>query len=49
MRSATLLQGYRQDARVNGAVTFGMNAIVLQGIDHLLKVGQPVGANYRFE
>ncbi len=44
-----LLQGYRQDARVNGAVTFGMNAIVLQGIDHLLKVGQPVGANYRFE
>ena len=44
-----LLQGYRQDARVNGAVTFGMNAIVLAGIDHLLKVGQPVGANYRFE
>jgi len=43
------LQGYRQDARVNGAVTFGMNAIVLAGIDHLLKVGQPVGANYRFE
>ena len=44
-----LLQAYRQDARVNGAVTFGMNAIVLAGVDHLLKVGQPVGANYRFE
>ncbi|MEO7400908.1 MAG: MOSC N-terminal beta barrel domain-containing protein [Polaromonas sp.] len=44
-----LLQSYRQDARVNGAVTFGMNVIVLQGIDHLLKVGQPVAANYRFE
>ena len=43
------LQGYRQDARLNGAVSFGMNTIVLQGIDHLLKVGQPVGANYRFE
>ena len=43
------LQGYRQDARLKGAVTFGMNAIVLEGIDHLLKVGQPVGANYRFE
>jgi hypothetical protein len=26
-----------------------MNAIVLQGIDHLLKVGQTVGANLRFE
>ncbi|MDQ3059477.1 MAG: MOSC N-terminal beta barrel domain-containing protein [Pseudomonadota bacterium] len=44
-----LLQSYRQDARVNGAVTFGMNAIVLQGIDQLLKVSQAVGANYRFE
>ena len=44
-----LLQAYRQDARVNGAVTFGMNAIVLAGVEQLLKVGQPVGANYRFE
>ena len=44
-----LLQSYRQDARVNGAVTFGMNVIVLQGLDHLLKVGQSVAANYRFE
>ena len=44
-----MLQSYRQDARLNGAITFGMNAIVLQGVDCLLKVGQPVGANYRFE
>ena len=44
-----LLQAYRQDARVNGAVTFGVNAIVLAGVEQLLKVGQPVGANYRFE
>ena len=44
-----MLQTYRQDARVNGALTFGMNAIVLAGIDHQLKVGQPVGASYRFE
>ena len=43
------LQSYRQNARLQGAVTFGMNAIVLEGIDHLLRVGQPVGANYRFE
>ena len=45
---ADMLQTYRQDARVDGALTFGMNAIVLQGIDHLLKVGQPVTADYRF-
>ncbi len=44
-----MLQSYRQDPRLNGAVTFGMNVIVLQGVDHLLKVGQLVGANYRFE
>ena len=44
-----LLQTYRQDTRVNGAVTFGMNAIVIDGIDHLLKVGQPFGGSYRFD
>ena len=44
-----LLQTYRQDARVNGAVTFGMNAIVLSGVEQLLKVGQTVKANYRFD
>ena len=44
-----LLESYRQDARLDGAVTFGMNAIVLHGLDHLLEVGQPVGASYRFE
>ena len=46
-----MLQSYRQDARVGGAVTFGMNAIVLGGTDpqdHLLKVGQAVSANFRF-
>lgn len=44
-----LLQAYRRDARVNGAMTFGMNAIVLAGVEHLLKVGQPVVAHYQFE
>ena len=44
-----LLQTYRQDARVNGAVTFGMNAIVLGGVDQLLKVGQAVKANFSFK
>jgi len=44
-----MLQSYRQDARVNGAVTFGMNAIVLSGVDHVLKVGQAVAAGYKFD
>jgi uncharacterized protein YcbX len=43
------LRSYRADPRVNGAITFGMNAIVLQGVEHALRVGQPVGANLRFE
>lgn len=42
------LQSYRQDARVGGAITFGMNAIVLGGIDQVLKVGQPVAGNFAF-
>ena len=44
-----MLRTWRQNARLDGAVTFGMNAIVIDGVEHLLKVGQPVGANYRFE
>lgn len=44
-----MLQSYRQDPRLNGAVTFGMNAIVIKGVDSLLKVGQIVKGNYRFE
>ncbi len=43
------LQTYRQDARVNGAVTFGMNAIVLAGLDAVLRVGQTVTADFRFD
>ncbi|MBP6851311.1 MAG: MOSC N-terminal beta barrel domain-containing protein [Rhodoferax sp.] len=44
-----MLQTYRQDARVNGAVTFGMNAIIVSGQDQTLRVGQPVQGNYRFD
>ncbi|MDO9113828.1 MAG: MOSC N-terminal beta barrel domain-containing protein [Polaromonas sp.] len=43
------LQTYRQDPRLKGAVSFGMNAIVLQGNDHLLRVGQSVTASYNFD
>jgi uncharacterized protein YcbX len=43
------LQGYRQDARLNGAVTFGMNAIVLAGDGLVLRTGQAVTASYSFD
>ncbi len=42
------LAAYRADARVNGAVTFGMNAIVVRGVDHELAVGQNCRAGYAF-
>jgi uncharacterized protein YcbX len=43
------LQSYRQDLRLKGAITFGMNAIVLQGDGQVLRVGQRVLADWRFE
>lgn len=43
------LRRYRQDARMGGAITFGMNAIVREGAGLLLRVGQPVAANLRFD
>ena len=43
------LQAYRQDPRLNGAITFGMNAIVLEGDGLVLKVGQAVGADWQFD
>lgn len=42
------LRTYRQDARVGGAITFGMNAIVTGGFDQKLRVGQAVRGNFRF-
>lgn len=42
------LQGYRQDARLNGAVTFGMNCITLEGVGAILRVGQAVSAELDF-
>jgi len=44
-----MLRTYRADPRVDGAITFGMNLIVREGVDQLLKVGQVVEANYRFD
>jgi uncharacterized protein len=42
------LQAYRQDQRVDGAVTFGMNAVLLSGDEHTLRVGQTASGNYVF-
>lgn len=42
------LQSYRKDDRVSGAVTFGMNAIVLRGVGVALHVGQMVSADFDF-
>jgi len=33
------LAGYRADARVDGAITFGMNAVVVSGVEHRLHAG----------
>lgn len=43
------LQSYRKDRRLAGAVTFGMNAIVLDGVGQWLKTGQRVAANWHFD
>ena len=42
------LAGYRADPRMEGAVTFGMNAIVVEGAGFELAVGQAVRAQIAF-
>ena len=44
-----MLQTYRRDERVGGAITFGMNAIVVEGVDQTLRVGQAVTADWQFD
>ena len=43
------LAGYRADARLDGAITFGMNAVIVEGIEQTLRVGLGGGATYRFD
>lgn len=43
-----VLQTFRSDPRLAGAVTFGMNAIVLDGGGQMLRVGQSVAADFAF-
>ncbi len=44
-----MLQSYRQDARVDGKITFGMNAITRDGFDAVLRVGQAVTGDFAFD
>lgn len=43
------MQTYRQDARLGGAITFGMNAIVPAGASATLAVGDRVGGALQFD
>ena len=45
---AEVLQAYRADQRVNGGLTFGMNAVIVQGIDCMLRRGAAVRATLAF-
>jgi uncharacterized protein YcbX len=43
-----LLTHFRADPRMKGAVTFGVNAIVLEGFGRTLRVGQRATAGFNF-
>jgi uncharacterized protein YcbX len=43
------LAAYRADARLDGKITFGMNAVIVEGIERALQVGMQGAATYRFE
>jgi len=43
-----LLQSFRSDPRMQGGVTFGINAIVLEGLGRTLRVGQQGSVCYAF-
>lgn len=46
---ADTLQAYRSDARLDGALTFAMNAVIVEGVDRILRAGTPGTATYRFD
>jgi len=43
-----ILQTYRANARMDGAVTLGMNVVIQDGIGHTLRVGQQLNAELAF-
>jgi uncharacterized protein YcbX len=42
------LAGFRADPRMKGGITFGMNAVLLEGVDRMLCVGQRTTASLNF-
>jgi uncharacterized protein YcbX len=40
------LAGFRADPRMNGGITFGMNAVIVEGIECTLRPGQAFGARW---
>ncbi len=43
------LAAYRADARKGGAITFGMNAVIVEGVDRVLRRGLRGRASLRFD
>ena len=43
------LAGYRADARLEGKITFGMNAVIVEGIERVLRVGMDGAATFKFD
>ncbi len=46
---AQTLAGFRADPRMKGGLTFGINAIVVQGLGLTLRRGQPVAVRHAFD
>lgn len=44
-----VLAGYRADPRGTGGVTFGMNAVIAEGYEQVLRTGMTGTASWRFE
>jgi len=42
------LAGYRSDPRLDGAITFGMNAVIVHGVEHTLRTGQAATVRFKF-
>jgi uncharacterized protein YcbX len=42
------LRAYRSEPRIDGALAFGQNAIVIDGVGHRLRVGAAVRAELAF-
>ena len=42
------LAGYRGDARLDGKITFGMNAVIVEGVERVLRVGMVGTATFKF-